>query len=266
MDKEMSADFGANDARHLVPDRVEQHHTDDPSVDRRAAIRTGLATLAGLVLTGCQRRSSRGWEPLSEGDAILAKPPAHRGLDPLDPVGSSAELGAPAGVIPRTSWTSQRTIAALANPMVRVRRITVHHDGMPPVSLRTRSDIRSRIELIRRSHVEHRQWADIGYHYIVDPLGNVWEGRPIRYQGAHVKNYNERNLGVLVLGNFDQQAPTRDATRALDAFLAGEMRRYNVPLSQVKTHQEYAPTACPGRSLQRHMEDVRGSRGVLARV
>jgi len=238
----------------------------DASIDRRTAMRLGASVFAAMVLSGCKSRGKRGgWEPLSDNDAILADP-SHSGLDPLRPPTAGSAMSPPSGVIPRTSWTSQRTISALADPMVRVQRITVHHDGMPPVSLRSRNDVRERLEMIRRSHVEHRQWADIGYHYIVDPLGNVWEGRPIRYQGAHVANQNERNLGVLVLGNFEQQTPTRQATAALDAFLVAEMNRYRVPLRWVKTHQEYAPTACPGRSLQRHMESARSSRGALARA
>lgn len=145
-----------------------------------------------------------------------------------------------------------------------VERITVHHDGLPPVNLRSRREIAERIELIRGSHVD-RGWGDIGYHYIVDPLGRVWQGRPTHFQGAHVRDHNERNLGVLALGNFERQRPTRAQVRTVARFVAEQMRRHRVPLVQVHTHRELTSTLCPGRHMQRAMNRLR-SRGELARL
>ena len=91
--------------------------------------------------------------------------------------------------------------------MTPVRHITIHHDGMPPVSLNSRAQIAARIEVIRAGH-RAKGWGDIGYHFIVDPQGAVWQGRALLWQGAHVKDRNEGNVGVLVLGNFDSTRPT----------------------------------------------------------
>jgi hypothetical protein len=79
-----------------------------------------------------------------------------------------------------------------------------------------------------------------------------------------VKDTNEHNLGVLVLGNFDLQQPTPQALASLDSFVAAQMRRYRVPLSRVYTHQELRPTACPGRNLQRYMLATRTRSGRMA--
>src|SRR5437762_8205698 len=110
------------------------------------------------------------------------------------PVAPNSSL--PAGVIPRAAW-ARTGIARPYDiyPIGGINRITVHHDGMPPVTLRSQGDVASRIESIRQAHVHARGWADIGYHYVVDPSGRVWEGRPVRFQGAHVKDQNENNLG-----------------------------------------------------------------------
>jgi hypothetical protein len=148
------------------------------------------------------------------------------------------------------------------DPMLPVRRITVHHDGMPPVSVRAHADVAARIEQIRMSHIE-RGWGDIGYHYIVDPAGRVWQGRPLTWQGAHVKDQNPGNLGVLCLGNFEMQTPTPAQLAMLDRFVSSQMHRYSVSLALVKTHREMAPTICPGRNLQRYMDQTR-SGGALA--
>ena len=74
-----------------------------------------------------------------------------------------------------------------------------------------------------------------------------------------MKDHNEGNIGVVALGNFDQQAPSAAQLRALDEQVSWLMRRYRVPTSRVLTHQEWAATACPGRMLQAHMVEVRRS-------
>ncbi len=176
---------------------------------------------------------------------------------------ASGNLSTPSGVIPRTNWAAYGPNVRLADPMVRVERITVHHDGMPPATLRTQNAVASRIEQIRRGH-RRNGWADIGYHYIVDPQGRVWEGRPIALQGAHVKIANPRNMGILVLGNFEVERPTEQATSAVERFIVEQMRLHRVPASQIYTHRELAATACPGRNLQRLMVSARSRGGLIA--
>jgi hypothetical protein len=163
----------------------------------------------------------------------------------------------------RSEWATNGVIPRRMDRMRPVQRVTIHHDGMPPVALRSARDVASRIDLIRQSH-QKRGWGDIGYHYIVDPRGEVWEGRPLSWQGAHVANQNPGNMGVLVLGNFEAQAPTGQQLDALDRFVASRLDAYGLSLGSVYTHQELAPTACPGRHLQRHMSRTRGPRGRLA--
>jgi hypothetical protein len=190
---------------------------------------------------------------LGSGRPAVVQPPAI----PLDP-------GPLPGVMSRSQWTS-RGVARMGdiNPMNGVRRITIHHDGMPPTSLRSVGEVRARIEQIRQSHVSGRGWADIGYHYVIDPLGRVWEGRNVRFQGAHVKDQNENNLGILVLGNFDRQQPTAGQLQALDRFVAAQMQRYRIGMRDVRTHQERSPTECPGRNLQGYLARSRARGGQM---
>lgn len=227
--------------------------------------------LFGVGLAGCanNRHSTRLPDPPWPETAALRKPPIADGppptIRPAQPVVGTAGFG---GIIrARREWTLRGVDKPTQiNPMNGVRRITVHHDGMQPVQLATPSQIARRIELIRNSHVNGRNWADIGYHYVIDPRGEVWEARPLRFQGAHVADQNEHNIGVLVLGNFDKQHVTREATQTLDGFVASLMRKHGVPISRVKTHQELATTGCPGVSLQRYMISTRARGGGLARA
>jgi hypothetical protein len=153
-----------------------------------------------------------------------------------------------------------------------VRRITVHHSAVNSADLVSKADAARQLEAFRSNHVSRTDgetglhWVDIGYHYIIDPSGRIWEGRPITIEGAHVSHTNQHNLGVMLMGNFDVQRPTRAALEALDNFVAGQMKRYRVNIASVFTHQELKSTECPGRNLQRYMLQTRASTGNMARL
>lgn len=144
------------------------------------------------------------------------------------------------------------------NPMLPVEYITIHHDGMTPFTATDYASSAARIELYRNGH-RGRGWGDIGYHYVIDREGRIWEGRSLKWQGAHVRNRNEGNLGILVMGNFDEQAPSDRQLAALERHLRTCMAKYKVPVSRVRTHREWdgAKTACPGKNLQSRMATMR---------
>jgi len=148
--------------------------------------------------------------------------------------------------------------------MTPISRITIHHDGMSPFTSTARSAATSRLESIRRAHLRRRPqpFGDIGYHYAIDPAGRVWAGRPVSWQGAHVRAQNQGNLGIVVLGNYDQQPLNSAQKQALLRFLGDRMNTYGIRSPRVATHQEMAATACPGESLQAFMVTAR--KGPLA--
>ncbi len=160
------------------------------------------------------------------------------------------------GIVPRSAWTRERPVLSLTDPLTRVTRITIHHEGSTPYSSTNMRDALARLESVRRAH-RNRGWADIGYHYAIDPAGRVYACRPTSLQGAHVKFHNEQNLGIVVLGNFEQQHPTSDALRSLARFVAEQMRLYGIPVDRVYTHRELRPTLCPGRNLQQQVIAMR---------
>lgn len=253
-------------------DGVSASQLEDADFDRRAALRVGLVLGAGALLAGCTSSgSSRSRRPMSPvGQRTNAtKPPAAKTGEPEfvshkpawldDWRAGSATM--PAGVEPRSAWARYGPNMSLSNPMGKISRITIHHDGMNAFTSPTREDAIRRIEAIRSAHV-NQGWADIGYHYVIDPGGRVWQARPISLQGAHVRDQNASNLGIMVMGNYSRQTVTSASLASLQYVIASNMRTYRIPVSRVHTHNELASTECPGTDLHRQMDRLRG--GVLA--
>ena len=160
-------------------------------------------------------------------------------------------------IIARSQWTDRAPDRRHINPMAGVERITVHHTGWDPIHFDDLAATAEHLEKIRRFHVHDRHWADIGYHYVIDRAGRIWEARPLQYQGAHVKNHNEQNLGVMVLGNFDRQRPTDAQLSMLRETIVQFRGRHQVPVERIYTHQELNVTNCPGSRLQQNMVRLR---------
>lgn len=244
-------------------------------VTRRDAIARSAAALAavagfGALLTGCgtTQNSRQGALPNPRWpDSGTSRPSTTRPYEPTQPQPRWTPPEQPvAGVTPRSAWARAEPIPSRMDPMRPIYRLTVHHDGMPPVALHSRDDVARRLEQIRVSHLS-RNFGDIGYHYAIDPMGNVWQGRPLNWQGAHVARLNEGNVGVLCMGNFEMQHPTSAQLNALNNFVVTQMRVHNIRPDNLYTHRELAPSLCPGRHLQTHMVAARAPRsGAIARA
>jgi len=215
---------------------------------RRTMLLMGLGLLAGCAESKLRTSSmpSPAW------------PSASYTLDaPPTPAVSSPEPAMSNGIIRRSAWAKGPIVPSLMNRMLPVRYITAHHTALRFTDSSERGTA-AMMERIRLGHRD-RNFGDIGYHFAIDRAGRVWEGRQLSWQGAHVANKNEGNIGIVCLGNFDEQTPSSAQMDALKRFTAQLMRTYNVPVSRVKTHQEWAPTRCPGTSLQRYMLTIRNN-------
>lgn len=236
---------------------MNKNTLDSPNPDRKYGLQTRRGFLfAGVVfLVGCgtKRATSSLPSPVWSGSRTLIVKPTL----PVAPTNSTISIGA----ISRSTWAKGQPIPKNMNPMKLTRYITIHHDGMTSFTSTSKSAAAARLETIRKAHLRRDggHWGDIGYHYAIDPAGRLWEGRSLKWQGAHVKARNEGNIGVVVLGNYEKQSLNRAQSAAIEATLKLLMKKHNVPVSRVRTHQEWAATACPGKSLQRLMVNLRRS-------
>lgn len=197
--------------------------------------------------------------PAPPAREVVVRPtptPASAGSRERDPP-EVATVSGRLRIEPRASWRARATRRNV-QPMERPTRITVHHTGeAAPPSLRRQTDVVEYLQRLQLSHQGHKGWADIGYHYLIDAAGRIWEGRPAGYQGAHAGSptANEANLGIALIGNFDVHRPAKAQVTALQALLVELQARHRITARHVFTHQrlrkqsglEY--TDCPGRYL-----------------
>ncbi len=222
-----------------------------------SATRRGFLVLGLGFLAGCAKQAALGpmpgppWPTESRAQGHLPSP------TPASPP-DGPDAAWRRNVMPRSAWAQGEPMASNMDRMTDIRDITVHHDGMDPFHDTDRSSVAAHLEAIRRLH-RKKGWGDIGYHFAVDPAGRVWEARPLYYQGAHVKDHNPGNIGIVVLGNYEVQSPTEQQMAALRGLLTSLMNSYNVSVSRVHTHREWAVTACPGDRLQSQLVRMRRS-------
>jgi len=223
-----------------------------------SATRRGFLFAGAMFLVGCgtKRVTSTLPSPIWTGQHPVVLEPEVQSVVHSIPEAKMTDMPRTIQTaIPRSVWAKGDPIPRNMKPMLPMRYITIHHDGMTRFTETSKASAASRLETIRKSHLRRDggRWGDIGYHFAIDPAGRLWEGRSLHWQGAHVKARNEGNIGVVVLGNYEIQSVNRAQTAEVDATIALLMKKFSIPLTRVRTHQEWAATACPGKSLQRYM-------------
>ncbi|MEQ8765828.1 MAG: N-acetylmuramoyl-L-alanine amidase [Planctomycetota bacterium] len=156
---------------------------------------------------------------------------------------------------PRREWGA-RAMGANHDRMEKIWRITVHHTAMATWDV-SRAGAVDSLQGIQRNHQQTNGWADIGYHYLIDRAGRIWEGRPVTVQGAHAGNseLNRGNIGIALLGNFDTQRPSDEQLRTLQGLLVQTCDQFSVQPENITGHRRIAatagrPTECPGENLE----------------
>lgn len=105
---------------------------------------------------------------------------------------------------------------------------------------------------IRRWHVEERDWADIGYHYVIRRDGACEPGRPIEKNGAHAKGHNGGSIGVCLVGGMAEGDRRPDCNftcsqwASLRLLVRELMELYDIDVARIIGHRDVnAGKACP---------------------
>jgi hypothetical protein len=122
-------------------------------------------------------------------------------------------------------------------------------------------------------HTQSRGWSDVGYNFLVDRFGRVWEGRaggvdrPV--VGAHTLGYNDDSFAMSAIGNFDTAQPSAAMIEAYGAVFAWKLALHGVKAGSqrqfvtsrtfpaINGHRDAGSTACPGRYLYARLPAIR---------
>ena len=181
--------------------------------------------------------------------------------------------GRPA-IVPRSGWKADESIRRASPSFASgVRLALVHHTA--GANGYTAAQAPAIVKAIQLYHVKGNGWNDIGYNFLVDRFGTVYEGRyggiERNVVGAHAEGFNTGSVGVALLGEYSSLAVAAGARDALarllawrldvahvdaattQSFISGGNARYPaglpVFLRTVSGHRDTGFTDCPGTAL-----------------
>jgi hypothetical protein len=237
---------------------------------------TGSATAADRLSTALRRAAHRAL-------AALAGSPAR--AQTAVPGGR----GAPA-IIPRDAWGGDQCRPRAAPSYGAVQLGYVHHtvnaNGYAP------QDSAAVVLSICRYHRNENGWRDIGYNFLVDRYGQVFEGRAGGIDqaviGAQAQGYNGVSTGVANIGTFSGERQTQDGVAATAELLAWKLSLHGAPVSgrvsvtsaggpsnrypsgrlvtfeRIAGHRDADKTSCPGEAFFAQLPQIREQAAVLA--
>jgi flagellar hook assembly protein FlgD len=192
------------------------------------------------------------------------------------------------GIITRAEWGADESIVRSPPYYAeRLRFAVVHHTA--GTNSYSASESAAIVRGIQRYHVLANGWNDIGYNFLVDKYGQIFEGRgggmSKNVVGAHAQGFNTGSTGVSVLGTYSSVRISRAARSALVHLLAWRLDVAHVdPLSRlrwvsggnpeypagtvvrlraVSGHRDTGPTSCPGDGLYGQLPGIASSVGKL---
>lgn len=177
-----------------------------------------------------------------------------------------------------------------------VQTLTVHHTALDGGADHNVADPAALMRSLYRNMTGDdplHTYGDFGYHFLIDEAGTVYEGRYSGDDGtaafdaagrlvtaAHIAGWNSGNLGIVVLGDFNNWSPsaaTRESLTQLLASIAGPhdldplgTTNFVNPVSggtrtvpTISSHGNWVSTDCPGTNLKSQLPSIRADVAAL---
>ncbi len=188
-------------------------------------------------------------------------------------------------IIARQAWAQGQAPPAVPPGYGEVRLAFVHHtENLNGYSA---AEVPAMLFAMYQFHRYTRGWNDIGYNFVIDAFGRVWEARKGGIDqaviGAQAGGYNAVSTGVAMLGSFVSVVPPPVAITALQRLLAWKLSLHGVPvlgrvrvevnpsdafytpfapgahvlLPRISGHRDGDSTDCPGDALYARLPSVR---------
>jgi peptidoglycan hydrolase-like protein with peptidoglycan-binding domain len=195
-------------------------------------------TAGGLIYP----HSAGGWPTECPGEYLtpLAKQGAY--LDP-DPKSSGGGERPPVPepklrIISRSGWGARPPRDVAKVPASERTGFVVHYSAGPPSQT---------VRAIQNYHMDSNGWWDIGYNFLVDQGGRLYEGRGWHNEGSHTRGYNRTHIAVCFIGR------NGDATPAAKRAIRSLYERTNDVVGRTLSttyHSALGSTQCPGDDLR----------------
>jgi hypothetical protein len=231
-----------------------------PTAELAQAISSPTAAVRPTALAVSYRPTPEPIEAPDEDAPVIVRVPA-----PRPPIITRADWGA---APPTADFVPQQP-----------RQITLHHEGVYFDGSRSAPDY---LRHVQRWSVTHRKWPDIPYHFLIDLVGRIYEGRPLDARGDTNTSYDLRDHALIALiGKYDQgeQQPSRPQIDSIIALMGWISDTYTIAPNLIFGHRDFIPLndkgeyidprsgekiTCPGDNLYRYLADGTIQRGVAA--
>jgi len=133
-----------------------------------------------------------------------------------------------------------------------VHTVVVHHTAGKAKYLP--AAVKRELRNIQAQHMDANGWSDIGYNFLSDSRGVVWEGRGLRRVGAHTLGHNTGTIGISFLGNYEIKKLNKKQIKAYNDLLK-RLKLRGCAYERVNGHNQMPnqATACPGINITRQL-------------
>ncbi|MEV5386057.1 peptidoglycan recognition protein [Streptomyces sp. NPDC052721] len=215
----------------------------------------------------------------------LDRPATEQELTRLQgPVRGKPYIGPRPRIVTRRGWGADESLRERGFVYTKkIKAAFVHHTATG--NAYTCAQAPSVIRSIYRYHVQSMGWRDIGYNFLVDKCGTLYEGRAggvaKAVLGAHTLGFNTNSMGIAVIGTYGATKPSSAAVTAIARLTAWKLGLYgvnpsgktyltsgggnlypkgkNVRLHVISGHRDGFATECPGKRLYAKLGTARSS-------
>ncbi|MEU7361281.1 peptidoglycan recognition protein [Streptomyces olivaceoviridis] len=200
------------------------------------------------------------------------------------PVRGKPYIGPRPRIVTRRGWGADESLRERGFVYTKkIKAAFVHHTATG--NAYTCAQAPSVIRSIYRYHVKSMGWRDIGYNFLVDKCGTLYEGRAggvaKAVLGAHTLGFNTNSMGIAVIGTYGATRPSSAAVKAIARLTAWKLGLYgvnpsgktyltsgggnlypkgkNVRLNVISGHRDGFATECPGKRLYAKLGTARSS-------
>ncbi|XP_045468915.1 peptidoglycan-recognition protein LB isoform X3 [Harmonia axyridis] len=151
-------------------------------------------------------------------------------------------------IVTRDEWQARppKLVEPMPNP---VPYVIIHHSYQPAACYTPKACIKA-MQSMQRFHQDDRGWNDIGYSFGVGGDNRAYTGRGWSAVGAHSPHYNNRSIGICVIGDWTEKLPPTSQLQTIKELIDyGVQKGMIQPNYMLLGHRQVRDTECPGDAL-----------------